>query len=101
MAHLSGSHNQDIRSRSDRTISGVFVGSRCKRDHCHRRGALNVRPVKVDGVSLYRLSTKPGFDAETTLRDLRTRFDTERLAALVISAEKYLSLGQRPDSLSV
>jgi hypothetical protein len=62
---------------------------------------LNVRPVKVDGVSLYRLSTKPGFDVETTLRGLRTRFDTERLATLVISAEKCLSRGQSPDSLSV
>jgi hypothetical protein len=62
---------------------------------------LHVRPIKIDGVSLYRISAQPRFDVETTLRSLRARFDTERLVTLVMSAEKYLSQGKSVHSLSV
>lgn len=55
----------------------------------------------MGGVWLYRLGTETAADPEAALLDMRTRFDTERLSALVRAAEKYLSAGGALSSLTM
>ena len=62
---------------------------------------LDAHPIKVEDVWLFRVARRPPTDVETTWRELRRRFDTERIVTLVAGAEKYLSGGGSLDSLSV
>jgi hypothetical protein len=58
-------------------------------------------PVKVGGVSLYRLTEPAQHQVEATLYEMRSQFDTARITALVAIANKYLSSGASLGSLSV
>jgi hypothetical protein len=62
---------------------------------------LNVSPIKIGGVYVYRLAANSGVDIETTLHKARKSFDSERLVSLIAAADKYLSNGGSLDSLNV
>ena len=63
--------------------------------------ALSIAPIKVGGVWLYKLGAKTAATPKTAVLAVRTRFDTERLSALVRAAEKYLSAGCALSSLTM
>ncbi|HTJ09635.1 MAG TPA: hypothetical protein VL393_08095 [Candidatus Binataceae bacterium] len=63
--------------------------------------ALDIAPIRVGGVWLYRLGPETAADSKTALLDMRTRFDAQRLSALVRTAEKYLSAGGALSSLTM
>ena len=62
---------------------------------------LDAHPVRAKGVSIYRLPMTGMPDVERTWRGLRSRFDTERLTALIVGSENYLSHGGDLNSLTV
>lgn|GEM_PF-170171 len=62
---------------------------------------LDAHPVRVEGVCIYRLPKTSMPDVEATWRNLRSRFDTERLTTLITGSEKYLSQGGELNSLTV
>jgi hypothetical protein len=55
----------------------------------------------VGGVWLYKLGAKTAATPKTAVLDMRARFDTGRLSALVRVAEKYLSAGGALSSLTM
>jgi hypothetical protein len=61
---------------------------------------LGVSPVKVGGVSLYKLSPERARDPKRTSLEMRARFDTERFHTLLVIAGEYLSNGQSLDLLT-
>lgn len=62
---------------------------------------LGVAPIRVGGVSLYRLKDNRAHDANRLLLDARMRFDNDRMAMLVKVASKYLADGGDLESLSM
>jgi len=54
---------------------------------------LGVPPIRVGGISLYRLSQKEMHDWERGSLEMNARFEIERLYTLVAVADKYLSNG--------
>ena len=62
---------------------------------------LGVPPIRVGGISLYRLSQKEMHDWERESLEMSTRFEIERLYTLVAVGEKYLSNGGDLRSLNV
>jgi hypothetical protein len=62
---------------------------------------IDVKPVSAGGVSLYRSSEISQRVTEAPLLDMRSRFDAQRIATLVQSANKYLTDGGGAGSLSV
>jgi hypothetical protein len=61
---------------------------------------LNIAPIKVGGITLYRMSRDRADYADRTLLEMRARFDRERLYTLVAGVERYLSRGGEAGSLS-
>jgi hypothetical protein len=62
---------------------------------------LDAVPAKVGGISLYSL-TEPAQDTdESSLLNMRCRFDAQRIVTLAMSANKYLSDGGSLESLSM
>lgn len=62
---------------------------------------LDTEPVEIGGIWIYKLNLPPAPDAHMTLRQMSSRFDLERFAALVSVAQTYLANGESPASLSV
>jgi len=56
--------------------------------------------IKLDGVSLYRISVGAPPANEDVLLEARTRFDEQRIRNLVLGVQEYLSKGGNPDLLS-
>jgi hypothetical protein len=62
---------------------------------------LDPAPLEVGGISLYRVTKSARPDSGTTLNAMRSQFDTERIAALVAIANKFLLKKGGAGSLSV
>jgi hypothetical protein len=86
---------------SDHEVGAIIVTEQEQELYKGLLSSLGVAPVMTGGVWLYRPSIKPERDTKASLLEMRTRFETERFDSLVAGAEKYLSDGENPDSLSV
>jgi hypothetical protein len=63
--------------------------------------SLNSTPIKAGGVFLYRIpgGRLPGRTDDSTLAELRARFDVERFDEMLSGTDDYLSRGGKIDSL--
>jgi len=62
--------------------------------------ALDITPVKIGGVSLYRLSPRSPASPQPSLIDMRTRFDRDRFETLLIRIDDYISRGGDPTAIT-
>ena len=82
-------------------VGVVIVADRDLADWQPLLSTLGVAPVRVGGVSLYRLKDNRAHDAERLLLEARTRFDNDRMVTLIRAASRYLADGGDINGLSV
>ena len=84
---------------TDRGVNTIIVDDRALATWQPLMATLGVPPLKVGGVTLYKVALSPEKDPALTLDMMRARFDQERFATLLIRLDGYLSNGGKVDDL--
>ena len=82
-------------------VNAVIVADRELDTWRNLLSTLNATAANIGGISIYRLKEQPERAMQTTLLDLRSRFDAMRIVAMVAAANKYLSENDKVSTLSM
>jgi hypothetical protein len=83
----------------DRGVNTIIVDDSALPTWQRLMSTLGVPQTKIGGVTLYKLPLRPEKEPALTLTTMRTQFDRERFATVLIRLDQFLSHGGKMDDL--